>query len=322
MRATITHFKNRLVGRGLTQFGGASVPASRFSTHPSIVATARGYVLTTNPISLRTAFTLIELLVVIATLAILAVMLLPALAGTQAQSKTTACTARYRQWAASANLYANDNRGWLPVFDPAGGGAYAWDMGTNMLNALNPYGMDVPDYFCPMRPDEWDAANTWGQANLGHPIHNTIELTSYFRRSYPNECQLNDAYWVPRYNGYPRPANPALFPVDFASRPQALWPVWLKNQPTLPTFASYGWPQRLHDIAVPYVPFVSDTAGSGLGGGLTPGPTTTNISPITAHFVNGTLIGVNLAFADGHVASHTPDQMRVVYSTGTTYWFY
>src|SRR6516165_6653498 len=79
----------------------------------------------------RTAFTLIELLVVIATMAVLAVMLLPALAGTKTQSKTTACTARFRQWAASANLYANDHQGWLPAFAPGEGGAFAWDVGTN-----------------------------------------------------------------------------------------------------------------------------------------------------------------------------------------------
>ncbi len=67
----------------------------------------------------RTAFTVVELLVVIVTLAVLAAMLLPALAGTQSQSKVTACNARFRQWSASANLYANDNRGWLPSSDHA-----------------------------------------------------------------------------------------------------------------------------------------------------------------------------------------------------------
>jgi prepilin-type N-terminal cleavage/methylation domain-containing protein/prepilin-type processing-associated H-X9-DG protein len=269
----------------------------------------------------REAFTLIELLVVIATLAILAVMLLPALAGTQAQSKTTACTARYRQWVASANLYANDNRGRLPTFNPQGGGGYAWDVGTNMINALYPYGMDVPDWFCPMRPAQMDAANQWARAHLGHPIQNVNDLRLYFSWTYPQECILNDSYWVPRSSG-----GISNFPTDYSTRPQAVWPAWLKNEPT-PTFAIYGWPRRLHDIAVPYVPFVSDSAGSGSGGGLVVpgaglGTSGTNISPNTAHFVNGKLIGVNLAFADGHVAGHTPNQMLCVYSTGSTFWFY
>jgi prepilin-type N-terminal cleavage/methylation domain-containing protein/prepilin-type processing-associated H-X9-DG protein len=270
----------------------------------------------------QTAFTLIELLVVIVTLGILAVMLLPALAGTQVQSKTTACTARFRQWAASANLYANDHQGWLPVFDPAGGGSYIWDVGTGMLNALYPYGMDVPDYFCPMRPAAWDAANTWGRANLAHPIRNTTELTAYFSRLYPQECQLQDAYWVPRYNGTFRPPNPTLFPPDYSRI--TIKPYWITV--SKPTSLPYGWPQRLHDIAVPYVPFVSDSAGSGQGGGLnSPNPASTNLlnmAPGTAHFINGTLIGVNLAFADGHVITHTPDQMRAAYSTGANFWFY
>jgi prepilin-type processing-associated H-X9-DG protein len=270
----------------------------------------------------RTAFTLIELLVVIATLAVLAVMLLPALAGTKTQSKTTACTARFRQWAASANLYANDNRDGLPVFDPAGGGSFIWDVGTGMLKALYPYGMDVPHYFCPMRPVAWDNANTWGQANFGHPIRNTTELTAYMSRIYPQECQLQDAYWVPRYNGIVRPPNPNLFPPDYSRN--TIPPYWITV--TRPSSFPYGWPQRLHDIAVPYVPFVSDSAGSGLGGGLnSPNPGSTNalnIAPSTAHFVNGKLIGVNLAFADGHVAGHTPDQMRAAYAQGASFWFY
>jgi len=277
-------------------------------------------------VSKRTAFTLIELLVVIATIMVLAVMLLPALAGTQSQSKVTACEARFRQWAASANLYANDNRSWLPSFNTFGGGEFARSVGTNICNALYPYGMDVPVWFCPMRPAELDAANYWAQfgglygGGLGHPIHNSIELTEYFNHSYVGECFLNDNYWAPRSQGG------TSFPVDYSHLPQVIWPTWLKNQPTLPTSVIYGWPQRLHDRTAPYVPFVSDLAGSGQGGGLNspyPGsPSVTNISPNTAHFINGTLIGVNMAFADGRVASHTPDQMRCVYHSATDYWFY
>ncbi|HLX96431.1 MAG TPA: prepilin-type N-terminal cleavage/methylation domain-containing protein [Verrucomicrobiae bacterium] len=274
-------------------------------------------------VSKRMAFTLIELLVVIATLAVLAAMLLPALAGTQSQSKVTACTARFRQWAVSANLYANDNRGWLPSFNPVGGGEYARDVGTNMLNALYAYGMNVPDWFCPMRPNQWDAANQWVQQNAPLPsILNINLLTSYFSRNFPLEFELNDNYWVPRSQ------SGTSFPVDFSGRPQTIWPIWLKNQPTLPTSAIYGWPQRLHDIAASQVPFVSDSAGSAQFGGLnSPYPASsyvTNIAPNTAHFVNGTLIGVNLAFADGHVEGHDPSQMRAVYASSLTgpFWFY
>ncbi len=170
------------------------------------------------PTSCPTAFTVIELLVVIATMAVLAAMLLPALAGTQSQSKVTACTARFRQWAVSANLYANDNRSWLPSFTPYGGGDLAWNVGTNMCNALYPYGMNVPDYFCPMRPNQWDAANAWGQATLGHPIQGIDELTQYWRQSYPLELTLNDNYWVPRNAGTGTiPFSHRLFPKIFSA---------------------------------------------------------------------------------------------------------
>ena len=269
-----------------------------------------------------TAFTAVELLVVLATIAVLALLLLPALAGTQVQSRVTACTARFKQWAASANLYANDNRAWLPTFNPAGGGAYAWDVGTNMLDALHPYGLDVPDYFCPLRPAQWDAANAWRNANQGHPIQNLADLRLWFSRIFPNECEINDDYWVQRWNGTgPIPPNAQLFPPDYQ---KVFPPVWIVV--SKPTSLNYGWPKRLHDIAVPYVPFVSDSAASGEGVGLgSPNPGSTNvmnISPNTAHFINGKLIGINLSFADGHVVGHTPDQMRAVYNDGADFWFY
>jgi prepilin-type processing-associated H-X9-DG protein len=269
-----------------------------------------------HSVSERTAFTVIELLVVIATLAVLAAMLLPALAGTQSQSKVTACTSRFRQWAVSANLYANDNQGWLPSFIPRGGGAFAWDVGTNMCNALYPYGMDVPVWFCPMQPNRWDIANVWEQTNLGHSIQNGSDLRRWFSRYFPGECELNDNYWVPRSSG-----GTSTFPIDYSQK--SFPPAWIKA--SNPTSLTYGWPRRLHDIAAPYVPFVSDSAGSGgnaLNSPYPASPYVTNIAPNTAHFVNGTLIGVNAAFGDGHVASHTPGQMRAAYFDNANYWFY
>ena len=287
------------------------------------------------------AFTLIELLVVLATVVILGV-LLPALAGTQVESKVTACKARYRQWAASANLYANDNQGWLPLRPgaaaPTSAGGYAVDVSTNLLDALYPYGMNVPQYFCPMRPSEWDAANAWGLNGsvwappiLRHPIQSINDLELYL--NYPSECRINDNYWVKRPYG----SSGVMYPNSdiYMTLPSKAWPIWLRQGGT-PTFLMYGWPQRLHDKAAPYVPFVSDSAGqiqpNKGGGGLIPNPNwngvvgdPSEISPNTAHFVNGTLLGVNLAFADGHAASHAPDQIRCVYqdlNTGQSLWFY
>jgi prepilin-type processing-associated H-X9-DG protein len=184
------------------------------------------------------------------------------------------------------------------------------------------YGVDIPNWFCPMRPQTLDAANAWAQRNFGHPIQNINELKLFWSAQIPSECSITTMnYWVPRYNGGP-PPNAPLFPTDCS---RSLFPPpWLKT--ANPTSLTYRWPRRIHDIAVPYVPFVSDSAGSGQGGGLnSPNPASTNvfnIAPTTAHFLNGTLIGVNLAFADGHVITHTPDQMRAAYYNGANYWFY
>ena len=104
----------------------------------------------------------------------------------------------------------------------------------------------------------------------------------------------------------------------------------------------YGYPTRLHSNAAAHVPFISckacsstDTsAGMGAGGLLgtivppasgiaSSNPTNTCLN--TAHFVNGVLQGVNAAYADGHVETHNPAQMRCGYITGGSagpYWFY
>jgi prepilin-type processing-associated H-X9-DG protein len=284
----------------------------------------------------RTAFTLIELLVVIATLAILAVMLLPALAGTQVQSKIVACTAHLRQWAASANLYAADNQGWLPCKlpdnDPSGGASFAWDVGAQLPLIMKPYQLTVPMWIDPFRPTAYAGYLNWVQANSPGtgPLSDPMNLTNvirYLARSYPNELswQAGYCYWVPRWNGVgPVPAGATLFPVDYSGRP--LKPAWAYSSSS--TSLTYGWPRRIHDVGVPYVPFMSDTCGSGSGNGLDlpPGGVGSNpqknLSPNLGHFQNNVFHPINLGFADGHVASHNLSQVQVCYTQGVNFWFY
>jgi prepilin-type processing-associated H-X9-DG protein/prepilin-type N-terminal cleavage/methylation domain-containing protein len=60
------------------------------------------------------AFTLVELLVVIGIIAVLIAILLPALSAARSQAMTLACGANFRSLGQAMNLYANENRGYVP----------------------------------------------------------------------------------------------------------------------------------------------------------------------------------------------------------------
>lgn len=263
-----------------------------------------------------TAFTLIELLVVIAIIAILAALLLPALASAKFKAKVVNCSSNLRQWTIVANSYAGDDpQDRLPSFNPSGGGQWAWDVGTNMADVLIRYGLTIPIWFDPVRPQEYDAANQWVQKRLGHPIENINDFIYYLHQSWPGQLILNHNYWVPRYQNN-------WFPTDYSGKGPAYVPEWARG--TDP--ALYGWPRKTSDKCAPRVPFMSCKCGSGQGNGLNsprPGsPDVNNISPNTGHFYAGRFNGVNAAFADGHVESRPAKKVRAVYSTGDTYWFY
>ncbi|MEZ6242332.1 MAG: prepilin-type N-terminal cleavage/methylation domain-containing protein [Phycisphaerales bacterium] len=61
-------------------------------------------------------FTLIELLVVIAIIALLIGILLPALGRARESAKTAKCLSGIRQTSLAMNAYANDSKGWYPIF--------------------------------------------------------------------------------------------------------------------------------------------------------------------------------------------------------------
>jgi hypothetical protein len=74
----------------------------------------------------------------------------------------------YRQWGVAVTLYANDDaRNRLPSFAQPWSGLNPWDVGHGFVTNLAVYGLTVPIWFCPTRPDEPqlanDAFNEWFQ---------------------------------------------------------------------------------------------------------------------------------------------------------------
>jgi prepilin-type N-terminal cleavage/methylation domain-containing protein/prepilin-type processing-associated H-X9-DG protein len=273
-------------------------------------------------------FTLIELLVVIAIIAILASILLPALARAKFRAKLLNCTSNFKQWGLAVNMYAPENNEYLPRWDATAGGGWMWDEGIQFIPIMRQYGMTFDMFFCPIRPDDVNKYKDPNPTN-GDPPNSVPKDIDGLTRAMTNkfsETILVHAFWVPRCIVAP--------PTAYSHDDKNYYPRKQFGQPMSPIWANtsdstFDWPVKITSKVANQVPFISDNAYSGSYDAnekfATPVSTKIeNVRQDTAHWYNGSLHSVNLAFGDGHVELNPARTMKARNPSngGGSIWFY
>ncbi len=112
---------------------------------------------------------MIELLVVIAIIAILAAMLLPALANAKEHAKRASCMSQLKQINLGLQMYAGENRNYLPAGD---GGYWAWDIPGSAANGMLAGGATWKLFYCPDLATRFSESNEFALWNWGGGPYN------------------------------------------------------------------------------------------------------------------------------------------------------
>jgi prepilin-type N-terminal cleavage/methylation domain-containing protein len=266
-------------------------------------------------LSARRAFTLVELFLVITILAIVAALLLPALVKDGPPRGPARCVGNFKQWSTMANVYASDNNDWLPAFGAIGSDGNPWDISTNFIPAMIPFGLTVPMFYCPVRHKEFEADEKKSiESKLG-PF-TSMDVFQQFLLRYRRTSggvALAHAYWVPRQS-----SATSYYPV--ADTNHCTW------QGSVSPAINVGWPRKTSDAIITKQPFITDKCGAGplFSAKSVASTNVNNISRNTGHFFRSTFSSCNLGFGDGHVDTHprADTQWQYVTGGGQAFWFY
>ncbi len=219
----------------------------------------------------RAAFTLVELLVVIGIISVLIAMLLPALNKARESAQTVSCLSNVRQLMQGIMMYANDNKGYLPIceFETGADPFVEW---SGLLGAREYGYIKNPDVFiCPDRRDmglEGDVVKWLHQAITQENAHRT----GIYNVGWEYVCYAANQYGAMPTEGLIRDYDYHLLKV---------------SQPGLD-------PASMMVLIDSYAP---NFAKSGYWGWYSARPNTTNAYP----WVHGGGV-VNCGFLDGHCA--------------------
>jgi prepilin-type N-terminal cleavage/methylation domain-containing protein len=165
---------------------------------------------------LNKGFTLVELLVVIGIIALLISILLPALAKARKSANSVVCLSNLHELILAYNMYAVNNRGWVPDEGYYNGTPTNYGAALPALDVLNSSGLPWLDklapyiaaggtgkaatkyIFCPEAPDSTDFHISSNVGNVNHPYYQPTGggITVAFTGSYGMniEAMSNSVY--------------------------------------------------------------------------------------------------------------------------------
>ena len=279
----------------------------------------------------RKGFTLIELLVVIAIIALLMSILMPSLAKVKNSAKRVVCQTNQHGLAQAYAAYASENDDRFVLIESAQPwfmtNRSGWDVGWRE-NRHRFESYTTPDqFYCPAmgkglgggitKPDDDNGGNQvgWSARPVGQPGDYYVAVGYSMLAGWGrgrDDMSLKYISSASRGNLNSQAASATEFPTKFSKLKASA------TAPLLSDIAFTPWPSvTLDEIAetFPWAPYDS----------LTIWGSSNSTNYALNHVLSGNrVLGINTAFADGHVEWHTDDEIlpRAWYTYGEYHYWY